>query len=263
MHESIDARPARLFTLLGTFFVTNALLAELVGVKLFSLERTLGFEPLSIRTLIEEPLSFTLTAGALLWPVVFVTTDIVNEYFGQRGVRRLSFLAVGAIAYAFLMVFGAIWLVPADFWRVRELPDGSAIDMQAAFEAIFGQGLWIIAGSIAAFLVGQLVDVLVFHWVKRRTGERWIWLRATGSTLVSQLLDSFVVLWIAFGLNPGVGWSPSRILSIGIVNYAYKFVMALALTPAIYAAHGAIERYLGAELAERMRRSAMGDRAPD
>jgi uncharacterized integral membrane protein (TIGR00697 family) len=262
MHETVNAKPSRLFLVLGAFFVTNAILAEFIGVKLFSLERTLGFEPLAIKTLIEDPLSFNLTAGVLLWPVVFVMTDIINEYFGERGVRRLSFLAVGMISYAFLMVFGAIALVPADFWIERELSDGRTVDMQLAFEAIFGQGLWIIAGSIVAFLVGQLVDVWVFHWVKRKTGERWIWARATGSTLVSQFLDSFVVLWIAFGLNPSTRWPVGLIVSIGLVNYAYKFVMAIALTPVIYAVHGVIERYLGPELAEKMRSSAMGNEAP-
>jgi uncharacterized integral membrane protein (TIGR00697 family) len=262
MHDTVDAKPSRLFMILGAFFITNAILAEFVGVKIFSLERTLGFEPLSIKTLVEDPLSFNLTAGVLLWPVVFVMTDIINEYFGQRGVRRLSFLAVGMIAYAFLMVFGAIALAPADFWLTRELEDGRSVDMQLAFEAIFGQGLWIIAGSIVAFMIGQLVDVLVFHWVKRKTGERWIWMRATGSTLVSQFIDSFVVLWIAFGLNPNTNWPTGLILSIGLVNYAYKFVMAIMLTPVIYAVHGIIERYLGPELAEKMRRSAMGDEAP-
>lgn len=262
MDESVDARPSRLFLLLGAFFVTNAVLAEFVGVKIFSLERTLGLEPLSIKTLIEEPLSFNLTAGVLLWPIVFVMTDIINEYFGHRGVRRLSFLAVGMIAYAFVMVFLAIRLAPADFWLVRDLADGGSIDMQVAFESIFGQGLWIIAGSIVAFLVGQIVDVTVFHWLKKRTGEKWIWMRATGSTLVSQFLDSFVVLWIAFGLNPSTGWDAGRIVSIGMVNYAYKFTMAIALTPVIYLAHGVIERYLGQDTAERMRKSAMGDRAP-
>jgi hypothetical protein len=251
MHDTVDAKPARLFLILGAFFITNAILAEFIGVKIFSLERSLGFTPLSIRTLIDEPLSFNLTAGVLLWPVVFVMTDIINEYFGQRGVRRLSFLAVGMIAYAFLMVFGAIRLVPADFWTLRDVGDGRTVDMQLAFESVFGQGLWIIAGSIVAFMFGQIVDVLVFHWVKRRTGEKWIWLRATGSTLVSQFLDSFVVLWIAFGLNPSTGWSPGRIASIGLVNYAYKFVMAIALTPVIYLLHAAIERYLGPALAAR------------
>ena len=261
MHESVDARPSRLFLILGAFFVTNAILAEFIGVKIFSLERTFGFEPLTVRTLIEEPLSFNLTAGVVLWPVVFVMTDLINEYYGKRGVRRLSLMAVGMISYAFVAVLAAVKLAPADFWAVRALPDGSEQDMQLAFSSVFGQSLWIIVGSIVAFLVAQLVDVFVFHQVKRVTGEKWIWARATGSTLVSQLIDSFIVLWIAFGLNPGFGWSAERVVSIGCVNYAYKFVMAIALTPVIYAAHGAIERYLGPELAGRMRRSAVGDEA--
>jgi uncharacterized integral membrane protein (TIGR00697 family) len=198
----------------------------------------------------DQPLSFNLTAGVLLWPVVFVLTDIVNEYFGKRGVRLLSLVAVGMILYAFAMVSWAMRLVPADFWVVRETAHGP-LDMERAFDGVFGQGLWIIAGSVIAFLVGQLVDVWTFHLVKRRTGERWIWLRATGSTVVSQLVDSFVVLFVAFYL--GAGWDLSLVLAIGAMNYAYKFVVALAATPVIYLMHGAIERWLGPELAGELR----------
>jgi uncharacterized integral membrane protein (TIGR00697 family) len=259
MHATVDARPARLFQVLGAFFVTNALLAEFVGVKIFSLERTLGFEPAQLRTFVDDPLSFNLTAGVLMWPVVFVLTDVVNEYFGKRGVRRLSFIAVGAILYAFAMVFAAIALAPADFWVTRDLGDGRSIDMQVAYQQIFGQGLWIIGGSIAAFVVSQFLDAVLFQWFKRRTKGRFIWLRATGSTLVSQLIDSFIVLWIAFGLNPETNWSAALITSIAFVNYVYKFVMAIALTPLIYLAHGAIVRYLGEDVAASMRQASMGE----
>jgi len=257
VHAAVDARPSRLFVVLAAFFVTNALLAEFVGTKIFSLEGTLGLAQAAIPTFVDEPLSFNLTAGVVLWPFVFVLTDIVNEYFGTRGVRRLSFIAVGVIVYAFAMVFLSIELAPADFWATRTFADGRTLDMQFAYEAIFGQGLWIIAGSIVAFLVAQLVDVAVFHALKRRTGEGRIWLRATGSTLVSQLIDSIVVLWIAFGLNPDTRWSVSLIASVAFVNYLYKFAMALLMTPVIYGAHAAIERYLGPETAGEMRRSAM------
>jgi uncharacterized integral membrane protein (TIGR00697 family) len=154
------------------------------------------------------------------------------------------------ILYAFAMVSWAMRLVPADFWVVRETAHGP-LDMERAFDGVFGQGLWIIAGSVIAFLVGQLVDVWTFHLVKRRTGERWIWLRATGSTVVSQLVDSFVVLFVAFYL--GAGWDLSLVLAIGAMNYAYKFVVALAATPVIYLMHGAIERWLGPELAGELR----------
>ena len=247
-------KPLRLFLVLGAFFITNAILAEFTGVKIFSLERTLGLEPLSLRLFADDELSFNLTAGVLLWPVVFVMTDVINEYFGQRGVRFLSFLAVGMIAYAFLAILGAMALVPADFWIERDTEHGT-LNMERAFDAIFGQGRLIIFGSIVAFLIGQLVDVLVFQAVKRRTGEKMIWLRATGSTVVSQFIDSFVVLLIAFHWG-GPRWPLGLVLSIGLMNYAYKFIVAVLSTPVVYAAHGIIERYLG-DQAETLRREAM------
>jgi uncharacterized integral membrane protein (TIGR00697 family) len=122
--------------------------------------------------------------------------------------------------------------------------------MQSAFKTVFGQGLWIIAGSLVAFLIGQIVDVMVFQWIKKRSSGRGLWMRATGSTLVSQLIDSFVVLFIAFYL--GNDWPLSRVLAIGLVNYLYKFVMAIVLTPVIYLAHYIIDRYLGKELSSQL-----------
>lgn len=245
-----------LFLVLGAVFITHALLAEFIGVKIFSLERTLGFQPVGWHFLQQQDLSFNLTAGVLLWPMVFLLTDVVNEYFGRRGVRFLSFLTAGLILYAFVIVYIAIGLQPAGFWAYRELADGTTLAMQPAYSAIFGQGLWIIIGSLVAFLVGQLVDVFTFSLIRRRTGQGKIWLRATGSTLVSQLIDSFVVLYVAFGI--GAGWSYQLILAIGIMNYLYKFVVALVLTPLLYLLHGIIDRYLGARLAAQLRAEAHG-----
>jgi queuosine precursor transporter len=239
----------RLFLFLGAFFIANALLAEFIGVKVFSLERTLGAEPLQISLFGVTNLSFNLTAGVLLWPIVFVMSDIINEYYGRRGVRLLSFMAAGLIVYAFVMVSAAIAVHPADFWVLRDTPTGP-VNMEHSFRAIFGQGLWIIVGSLVAFLIGQLLDVFVFYQLKRITGDRAIWIRATGSTLVSQLVDSFVVLFIAFYI--GAGWSLAQVFAIGLVNYAYKFTMAFALTPVLYWVHAAIDRYLGLELSHAM-----------
>src|SRR5690606_18690157 len=145
-------RSTRLFYILGSFFIANALLAEFIGVKIFSLEETLGISPADLTILGIGNLSFNLTAGVLLWPVVFIMTDIINEYFGKRGVRFLSFTAAGLIAYAFVMVYFAMWLSPSDFWIERTTP-GGILDMDLAFNAIFGQGLWIIVGSLVAFLI--------------------------------------------------------------------------------------------------------------
>ncbi len=239
----------KLFFLLGAFFISNALLAEFIGVKIFSLEHTLGFEKVDLTLFGIENLSFNLTAGVLLWPIVFIMTDIINEYYGKRGVKFLSFTAAGLIAYAFFMVFFAMELVPSDFWVERQTPRG-IVNMDLAFDVIFGQGLWIIVGSLVAFLIGQVVDVTVFHWVRAYTGSRKIWLRATGSTLVSQFIDSFVVLFIAFYI--GADWDLSLVLVIGFVNYIYKFFIAIFLTPILYLIHYIIDKYLGKETAEEM-----------
>lgn len=238
-----------LFYILGSFFIANALLAEFIGIKIFSLEGTLGFQPINLTLLGIDGLSFNLTAGVILWPIVFIMTDIINEYFGKKGVRFLSFTAAVLIAYAFLMVYFAMGLKPADFWIQRSTEFG-VVNMELAFNTIFGQGLWIIVGSLTAFLVGQLVDVTVFHYFKSITGSSKIWLRATGSTLVSQLVDSFVVLFIAFYI--GAGWDLKLVLVIGFVNYIYKFFIAIILTPLLYLLHHFIDKYLGKELSEKL-----------
>ncbi len=243
-----------LFYILGSFFIANAILAEFIGVKIFSLETTLGLEPLNLTILGIGNLSFNLTAGVVLWPIVFVMTDIINEYYGRKGVKFLSFTAAILIAYAFVMVYFAMNLSPASFWIERVTPLGN-VNMHQAFNTIFGQGLWIIIGSLTAFLVGQLVDVTVFHYFKSYTGSSKIWLRATGSTLVSQLVDSFVVLFIAFYI--GAGWDLKLVLVIGLVNYIYKFTIAVLITPLLYLIHSIIDKYLGKELSEKLQAEAM------
>lgn len=255
-HYFLKDRSVKLFVALASFFVANALIAECIGGKLFSLEALLGKSVHPFSLLGEDGLTFTLTCGVLLWPLEFVMTDIVNEYYGPKAVRRISYIAVSLIAYAFAMFFLAL-KVPADqsFW-IGSMRSAGIPDMQVAFESVLGQGMWIIAGSIAAFLLSQIIDVWVFHRIKKITGEKKVWLRATGSTIVSQLFDSFVVLFIAFHI--GKDWSMQRVLAICLVNYSYKAVMALLLTPVIYGVEYVIERYLGAEKVAAMKRAAMG-----
>ncbi|MEY4107592.1 MAG: hypothetical protein RL181_1934 [Bacteroidota bacterium] len=257
--DFLKHRPSRLFVVLGGFFIANALVAEFIGVKIFALENTLGVKPWDFN-LFGQQGALQFSAGVLLWPVVFIMTDIINEYYGKRGIRMLSYLAMGLISYAFLMIFGAIKLAPADWWVTQNAARGVP-DMQAAFQVVLGQGMLIIAGSVLAFLVAQLIDVLVFHAIKSVTGERMIWLRATGSTLVSQLVDSFVVLLVAFKFGPAwtgafEPWPWSQVLAVGVVQYTYKAMVALGLTPALYLVHYAIDRYLGEPLAQQIKHQA-------
>ncbi len=253
----------KLFLLLGGFFVANAIVAEVIGVKIFSLEKTLGIAPFELK-LFGNTFSYNLTAGVLLWPVVFIMTDVINEYYGMRGVRFLSLLAAGLIAYTFVMFQGAIYLAPADFW-IGNYANQNIQNADDAYGIILGQGSWIIVGSLTAFLLGQILDVFIFHRIKRFTGDKAVWLRATGSTVVSQFIDSFVVLFIAFYVGPrlssnqGMPWSFGLVMTICIGNYIYKFVVAVLLTPLIYLSHNIIEKYLGHEQAAQMKREAMAN----
>lgn len=207
---------------LAGFFVSNAILGEVTGGKLF----TLG--------------PFTLSIGVIPWPVVFLTTDLINEYFGREGVRRLTFMTIGLIIYAFIILFLAMQVPAAAFSPVSD----------AQFAAVFGQSLWIIAGSVVAFGISQLVDVAVFWLVRHRTGGRFLWMRATGSTVVSQLIDSIVIIGIAFWLPGKV--QTSEFLAVAASNYSYKFLIAVGMTPIIYAAHSLIDRFLGLEEARQL-----------
>ena len=259
INNILKDRSTRLFIILGGIFIASALIAEVIGVKIFSLEDTVGVHRANIN-LFGSPFSFHLTAGVLLWPVVFIMTDIINEYYGPRGVKFLSYLTIGLITYAFLIFNGAIHLSPSEYFSV-----GNGIDKpDNAFRGIFGQGLWIIIGSMVAFFVGQVLDVLIFHRIKKITGEKNVWLRATGSTLVSQLVDSFVVLFIAFYIGKriqtgqGEPWSLHQVLVTGTGNYIYKFAVAILLTPVIYLVENRIEKYLGRETTFKMKQAAMG-----
>ncbi|GAA4759390.1 MULTISPECIES: queuosine precursor transporter [Flavobacterium] len=206
------------FVILAGIFITNAVVAELIGGKLIQIG------------------PFVMSIGILPWPIVFLTTDLINEYFGQKGVRKLSFITAGLIAYAFLILFLAI-VVPA--------AKGISPVNDEQFMAVFGQSMWIIVGSITAFLLSQLIDVMVFHYVKEKTGNKKIWLRATGSTVISQLIDSFIVLGIAF-------WLPGKInfetfISSALTGYTFKLSVAILLTPLIYLGHYLIRNFLNEE----------------
>jgi queuosine precursor transporter len=253
MESVLAQKRNRLFLILASIVITNAILAEIIGVKIFSAEATVGLNPIHLNIL-GFVMDFNLTAGAVIWPVVFITTDLINEYFGKPGVKRISYLAAILIAYAFIVLFISMKLSPADFWLDTNNKDasGNFFNIDFAFNKLFGQGQRIIIGSLSAFLIGQLVDVFVFQKLRQVTGPNKLWLRATGSTLVSQLIDSFVVLYIAFA---GV-FSNDQIIAIGITNYIYKFSVAILLTPLIYAGHSMIDRYLGKDNAYKISEEA-------
>ncbi|HEY3243302.1 MAG TPA: queuosine precursor transporter [Phycisphaerae bacterium] len=238
-----DERKTTLFLILAAIFLGNALLAELIGGKLFSVRTPWGI--------------FTLSTGIILWPVVFITTDIINEYFGRRGVQRMSILAAAMIAYAYVALFCCRFVRAADFSPVDD----------ASFDRVFLQSQWIIVGSLIAFLLAQLIDVNVFWILRRRTGHKLLWLRATGSTLVSQLIDTFVVqfigLYLPFALHVGKGIDFAQYLNSAGSGYLFKCVVAIGVTPVLYIVHGVIDRWLGHAAEEMIEGVARSEHADD
>jgi queuosine precursor transporter len=236
----MSSRRDVLFLILGGFFLTNAILGEVIGGKLFflgdpSFQVDLGWFTFG---------PFVMSVGVIPWPVVFLTTDLVNEYYGTQGVRRLTFLGIGMVSYVFLVLFAALQIPATPFSPVTS----------EAFHNVFGQSMWIIVGSLTAFAVSQLTDVLVFHTFRRRTGPGLLWLRATGSTVFSQLVDTFVILAIAFYLPGKI--TGEQFISTAATQYVYKFTVAVLLTPLIYAGHALAERFLGHALAHELAEKA-------
>jgi uncharacterized integral membrane protein (TIGR00697 family) len=245
-----------LFVFLASLLIANALIAEFVGVKIFSVEKLFNLNPLNLSFIRGSKLSLNMSVGVLMWPVVFILSDIINEYYGRRGVRRISFITAGMIAYAFVVIYAATKAPPADFWLENNANDlnGNPFNIDYAFGSIFRQGLGMIIGSITAFLVGQLVDAYTFHYLRNLTQHRKLWLRATGSTVISQLFDSFLILFIAFYVLGN--WSLIEVISVGIIQYLYKITFAIILTPVIYWMHYLIDRYLGMQKSQTMMETA-------
>ena len=174
-----------------------------------------------------------MSIGILPWPIVFLTTDLINEYFGQKGVKKLSLITACLIAYCFILLYFAL-KIPA--------VKGEGLVTDSQFNGVFGQSMWIIVGSITAFLVSQLIDVTIFHFFKNKTGNKMIWLRSTGSTVISQLFDSFIVLGIAFWMTGKI--STTDYIASSFTGYSVKLIIAILLTPLIYLGHSIIEKYI-------------------
>lgn len=232
-----------LFFVMGGFFIANALVAELIAGKIFSLP----IPPLlqnALQWIGVTEKEFIVSVGVLPWPIVFVATDLVNEFFGRKGVRFYTLVTAGLIAYTFLVLGVARQMPAASFSPVSS----------AAFNTVFGASQWIIAGSIAAFLISQIIDIAVFSHVRRRTGSKHLWARATGSTVVSQSLDTFVVGFIGFYIPGAFTWD--QFVQVSITAYTYKIFVAVGVTPLCYLGHGLVGKFLGKEEAEKLAHKA-------
>jgi uncharacterized integral membrane protein (TIGR00697 family) len=222
-----DARQKLYLYLVGVF-LTALLIGDTIGSKLFVLEIPLGFTTLPA----------TLSAGAIWFPITFLLTDVVNEFYGTRGARTMTFVGFWMALIAFCIILIARRIPAAPFSPVS----------QGAFDTVLGGANRIFVASLCAYLIGQLSDIAIFQGLKRITKSKHIWLRSTGSTLISQLIDTVVVTYVAFGpwLNDGPGkLTSAQLRHAATTSYIVKVLLAIGLTPVIYALHGLIERRLG------------------
>ncbi len=212
-----------LFVVLAGVFVTSLIVGDIIGVKLF--EVNLG------------PITAVMSAGMLPFPITFLLTDILNEFYGKKAARFITWVGFGMATFAFAVIAVSLQVPWAP---LTQAPDFSGT-VQPSFDNVFGGSQRILVASMMAYLVGQFCDIAIFNQLKKLSRNRMLWLRATGSTLVSQLIDTVVVQFVAWS---GV-LATSTIFSIIFTSYAVKLLVALGLTPLVYAGHALVQRYLG------------------
>ena len=211
------AASQKLFVYMCAIFVACLLLGDVIGGKI-------------IRT----PLG-PISVGIIPFPVTFLLTDVVNDFYGRRGARFITMLGfyMALLAWALLQV---TTLMPVD---------GSTYFTQSEYAKVFGGSAQLFVASMLAYLVGQFLDIHVFQFWKAITQSRHLWLRSTGSTIFSQAIDTVTINLIFGRVTAGWGWGFIG-AKIGR-EYVIKFCVAVLLTPAIYAVHGAVVRGLGIE----------------
>jgi queuosine precursor transporter len=217
-------RSQQVFVYLTAIFVICLVIAELTGAMLFSFTMTL---PLFLGG---GKLPVLLSAGIIPFPVTFILTDLLNEFYGSKGARFVTWVGFSMC----FLVFGLLWVA-------QHLPlDEKTLITKEAFDMIAVQYSGMFLASLTAYIIGQMLDIQVFHWLRAKTGHRFIGLRATGSTLISQLFDSFIVCFIAFSGQ----MSFADVVHVSWNNYLWKFIIAVLITPLLYLGHSFLTRLM-------------------
>jgi len=215
--------PLTLYTWLVGLSVATLLISNLASTKMFDFFGT----------------GFVMDGGAVIFPISYVLGDVIVEIYGYARARRIIVLTVAMNLLAALT-----------FLVVGLLPPGEGWKYQSAFQAILGFMPRLVLASLAAFLVGQLLNANIFDRLKNtKFGGRVLWWRAMGSSLVGNLVDSLIFTVVAF-----IGVIPTYQL-IGLIGLAFlvKMVGEAVLLPVTYAVVRTIRRSLGDSVDVRLR----------
>ena len=205
---------------LTSVFCTCLIIADVIGGKLF--EIPLPFPVFGFKV-IEH------TCGMITFPITFLLGDVINEYYGPEATKQTVY--IGLVMSIF--VFSVISISQPFSYACSRFNI-----TKTAYDSIFGSAKILYIGSLCAYLIGQLSNIWLFGVIKRLTKGKFLWLRSTGSTVISQMLDSFIVSYLGFGLGKTLtGQIPAsfhEVLNISITGYGLKFLIALAMTPLLY-----------------------------
>lgn len=231
-------RAERAFAVLMAGFVVMLVLTNIIGVKLF-----LAFPDVLPDGFFGEPI--TLTTGLITYPITFLLTDIVCEVYGRRRANLMVATGFFMSLVTLLLIQLSLALPGSPVWAGTNPHFPTVDSMQLAFESVFTLPGLLILGSMTAYLAAQLLDVRLFHYWKRVTQGRYLWLRNNASTMTSQLVDTIIVNSIFLGFGIGLSWAV--VAKIIIATYVFKLALAAADTPFIYLGVAWLRAYLARE----------------
>lgn len=218
----LDTR-GRLFLVLAALFITSLVVGDLIGGKLMAVPFFGTVQLLSV--------------GFIPFPITFLLTDLLNEFYGKQAARTVTLVGLGMAVFTLVVVLVAV----AAPWHPVTRSAGWKGLTPAPYDAVFSSGTRILVASMVAYLFAQLLDIAIFHRLKKLTAGRMLWLRATGSTVVSQLLDTIVIQSLVW--NEAL--DASKLTDLIAASWLGKLLIAVLLTPLIYAGHALVERALG------------------
>lgn len=219
MTETLKKKAEILYLILSGLFITSLVTSNLIFQKFFT------WSPLGLYT-------FELSVGIIAYPLTFIFTDIISEIYGRA--RANSVVLAGLFAGFFTLLIVVVSTeAPATNWSpVNDIE----------FKRVFGFTYIAVAASLVAYLIAQFIDVQLFHFWKRVTNGRHLWLRNNASTFTSQFFDTFVIITLLC-LFKVIDWS--NYFSLIINGFIFKVLFALADTPFVYLTVFAIRRYFG------------------
>ena len=213
------------FNILFGIFIASLITCNLIANKFVTVD--LGFK------------TFIVSAGILAYPITFIVTDLISELYGQKKANKVVFS--GFIASIFVLIF--LWL-GGQFNAISD----SVVDNET-YDVVFRNAWRIIAASMIAYLFAQSLDVRLFHFWKKLTNGKHLWLRNNASTFSSQLVDTATVL-LLLCLAGGIAWDKFWVLLLN--GFLFKVIMALIDTPILYLVINLIRKRFKLEVGEEI-----------